>query len=94
MNTHGNIEYLLQYIFLKKGLFSSSLVVIIVPVYKSFVRPCCRHNLNMLRRIGIGIVLFILSVVCTVVTGATIHRNNSTQIYYMDSDWVANDIDS
>ena len=25
---------------------------------------------------------------------ATIHRNNSTQVYYVDSDWVANDIDS
>ena len=92
--TYGTIEYLLQFIFLKKGLLSSSLVVSIVPVYIIFVRPCCHHHLNMLRRIGIGIVLFILSVVCAIVTGATIHRNNSTQIYNVDSDWVANDIDS
>ena len=94
INTHGDIKYLLWYIFLKKGLLSSSLIVIIVPIYIFFIRPFFYHNLNMLRRIGIGIVLFILSVVCTVVTGATIHRNNSTQIYYMDFDWVANDIDS
>ena len=94
MNTHGKIEYLLQFIFLKKGLLSSLLVVSIVPVYVIFIRPCCHHHLSILKRIGIGIVLFILSVVCTIVTGATIHRNNSTQIYYMDSDWVANDIDS
>ena len=92
--TYGTIEYLLEFIFLKKGLLSSSLVVSIMPVYIIFIRPCCLCNLNMLRRIGVGIVLFILSVVCTIVSGATIHRNNSTQIYYMDSDWVANDIDS
>ena len=94
--TYGNIKKknLLQQFLLKKGLLSSSLVVIILPIYIIFIRPCCHHHLNMLRRIGIGIVLFILSVVCTIVTGATIHRNNSTQIYYMDSDWVANDIDS
>ena len=83
-NKNGTI-FLLWHIISKEGLLSSSIVVIFVSIYIIFVRPCCHRNLIMLRRIGIGIVFYILPVVCTIVTAAAIHRNNSTLVSSMDS---------
>ena len=45
-----------------------------------------------MERIGTGIVLFILSVICTLITEATIRSNNSTQP--INSSWIIYDIDS
>ena len=86
------VEYLMQNILLKKGMLSSTLVVLGVPVYICFIRPYYHCGLNMLKCMGIGIVLFILSVICILVTEATIPSRTSTQS--INSGWIINDIDS
>ena len=53
-------QYVLQNILLKKGILSSILVVLGVPVYICLIRPYYHCGLNMLKRRGIGIVFFIL----------------------------------
>ena len=85
---------LIQIIMLKKGMFSSTLVVLGVPVYICLIRPYYHCGLNMLKRMGIGIVFFILSVICTFAAEASIHSSsNSTVTQSLDSDWIIADID-
>ena len=86
--------YLIQYIMLKKGMLSSTLVVLGVPVYICLVRPYYHCSLNMFKRMGIGIVFFIFSAICTLINEATINSSsNSTDTQRMDLDW-RNNIDS
>ena len=85
---------LVQSILLKKGMLSSTLVVLGVPIYICLIRPYYHCGVNMLKRMGIGIIFFILSVICTFVTEATIHSSsNSTIVQSQDSDWIISDID-
>ena len=94
-DTTFTVGYLVQSILLKKGMLSSTLVVLGVPIYICLIRPYYHcGGLNMLKRMGIGIIFFILSVICTFVTEATIHSNrNSTIIQSLDSDWIISNID-
>ena len=85
---------LIQIIMLKKGMLSSTLVVLGVPVYICLIRPYFHCGLNMFKRIGIGIVFFILSVICTFAAEASIHSSsNSTVTQSLDSDWIITDVD-
>ena len=94
-DTTVNVGYLIQDILLKKGMLSSTLVVLGVPIYICLFRPYYHCGLNMLKRMGIGIVFFILSVTCTLVAEATIHSSsNSTATQSMYSDWITNYINS
>ena len=87
--------HLMQKVWLTKGMLSSTLVVLGVPVYICLIRPYYHCGLNMLKCIGIGIVFFILSVICTLAAEASIHSSgNSTDTQRMDFDWIINDIDS
>ena len=85
---------LIQIIMLKKGMLSSTLVVLGVPVYICLIRPYFHCGLNMFKRIGIGIVFFILSVICTFAAEASIHSSsNSTITQSLDYDWIITDVD-
>ena len=93
--TTVNVGYLIQDILLKKGMLSSTLVVLGVPIYICLIRPYYHCGLNTFKRMGIGIVFFILSVTCTLVAEATIHSSsNSTATQSVYSDWIINDINS
>ena len=88
------IEYLTENVMLKKGMLSSTLVVLGVPVYICLIRPYYHCGLNILKRMGIGIVFFILSVICTFAVETSIHSNgNSTVTGSFDSDWIITDVD-
>ena len=87
--------YLIENILLRNSMLSSTLVVLGVPVYICLIRPYYHCGLNMLKRMGIGIVFFILSVICTFAAEATLHSTgNSTVTQGMDFGWITNDIDS
>ena len=87
--------YLIENILLRNSMLSSTLVVLGVPVYICLIRPYYHCSLNMLKRMGIGIVFFILSVICTFAAEATLHSiGNSTVTQGMDFGWITNDIDS
>ena len=89
-----NVDYLTQNILLKKGMLSSTLVVLGLPFYICLIRPYYHCGLSMLKRMGIGIVFFILSVISTFVTEATIHSSsNSTVTQSLYADWIVSDID-
>ena len=52
----ANNEHQLLNILIKKGMPSSTLVVLGVPVYICLIRPYYHCGLNMLKHMGIGIV--------------------------------------
>ena len=74
-------------------MLSSTLVDLCVPAYICLIHSYYHCGLNMLKRMGIGIVFFILSIICTFAAEASIHSNsNSTVTQSLDYDWIITDI--
>ena len=85
---------LIQIIMLKKGMLSSTVVVLGMPVYIYLICPYYHCDLNMLKRVGIGIVFCIFSVICTFTAEAYYNSgSNSTVTRSLDSDWIITDVD-
>ena len=79
------IEGIVHYLFLSSGLLSPLLVVVSLPLYLFFLRPFITYHIpgllkTILKRIGIGLLLIILSLLCALAMDVVIHERNSNQL--------------
>ena len=73
-----HLEGVARYIFISNGLLSPLLVVICIPLYLCLIRPHIRYHVpGMLKRIGLSIVIIILSLICTFVMDLVVHLRNT-----------------
>ena len=69
-----HIEGVARYILISNGLLSPLLVVICIPLYLCLIRQRIRYYIpGMLKRIGLAIVVMVLSLVCTFVMDLVVH---------------------
>ena len=63
---------------LTQKIMSPLIIVLILPVYLyiSRRRQCCMHMPNMLKRVGIGITLLVISIACTFVLNTIMEHSN------------------
>ena len=78
-------EGLVHYLFLSSGLLSPMLVVVSLPLYLFLLRPFITYHIpgllkTILKRIGVGLLLIILSLLCALVMDVVIHERNSDQL--------------
>ena len=67
-------EGLVRNILISKGLLSPLLVVVFIPLYLCLIRPRIPYYMpGMLKRIGLGIVFIMLSLVTTLVMDVVVH---------------------
>ena len=86
-----NTDYNSEHIDLKEmygtGSFTPLIIVIMIPVYLGLLRPFIHNYIpGMLRRIGLGMILLLLSGVCTSVMGSVgqhcvPYTGNSSSLY-------------
>ena len=79
------IEGIIHYLFLSSGLLSPLLVVVSLPLYIFLLRPFITYHIpgllkTILKRIGIGLLLIILSLLCALAMDVVIHERNSNQL--------------
>ena len=73
--------YLLELFPLGYGILSTLLIVVFIPLYIFFVRPFISHYIpGMLKRIGLGILMMVVSLICTFImdTAAHLEQTNNT----------------
>ena len=67
-------EGVATHVLISNGLLSPLLVVICIPLYLCLIRQRIRYNIpGMLKRIGLAIVVIVLSLVCTFVMDLMVH---------------------
>ena len=79
------IEGIIHYLFLSSGLLSPLLVVVSLPLYIFLLRPFITYHIpgllkTILKRIGIGLFLIILSLLCALAMDVVVHERNSNQL--------------
>ena len=68
------MEGMASYVFLRNSLLTPLLVVICIPLYLCFIRPHISYYIpGMLKRVGLGIVLVILSLVISLAMDLVVH---------------------
>lgn len=73
-----HIEGIIRHIFVSNGLLSPLFVVICIPLYLCLIRPhVSTHIPGILKRIGLGIVLMILSLSTSLAMDILVHRRNT-----------------
>ena len=80
-----HIEGLVHYLFLSSGLLSPLLVVVSLPLYLFLLRPFITYHIpgllkTILKRIGVGLLLIILSLLCALAMDVVVHERNSNQL--------------
>ena len=78
-------EGIVHYLFLSSGLLSPLLVLLIIPLYLFLLRPFITYHLpgllrTILKRIGVGLLLVILSLLCALAMDVVVHERNSNQL--------------
>ncbi len=74
----------LETLFIYNGLLSSVLVVVLIPLYLIFLRPIVYHYVpSMLKRMGLGMVVMVLSLICTFVMDAAAHTQDRSVVACM-----------
>ena len=78
-------EGLVHYLFLSSGLLSPLLVVVSLPLYLFLLRPFITYHIpgllkTILKRIGVGLLLIILSLLCALAMDVVVHERNSNQL--------------
>ena len=69
-----HLEGVARYILISNGLLSPLLVVICIPLYLRLIRQRIRYYIpGILKRIGLAIVVMVLSLVCTFVMDLVVH---------------------
>ena len=69
-----HLEGVARYILISNGLLSPLLVVICIPLYLCCIRPHIRYHVpGMLKRIGLAIVVMVLSLTGTIVMDIVVH---------------------
>ena len=84
------VYYVVSSIVLQQHIFSLSVVVISIPIFIIFIRPHInKFYLTMLKRIGVGTLLLLLSVTCSfvaiTVNYTTAHNTNGTDTCLLDN---------
>ena len=79
------IEGIAHYLFLSNGLLSPLLVVVSLPLYLFLLRPFIIYHIpgllkTILKRIGVGLLLIILSLLCALAMDVVVHERNSNQL--------------
>ena len=79
------IEGIVHYLFLSSGLLSPLLVVVSLPLYLFLLRPFIKNHIpgllkTILKRIGVGLLLIILSLLCALAMDVVVHERNSNQL--------------
>ena len=80
-----HIEGISHYLFLSSGLLSPLLVVVSLPLYLFLLRPFITYHIpgllkTILKRIGVGLLLIILSLLCALAMDVVVHERNSNQL--------------
>ena len=80
-----HIEGIVHYLFLSSGLLSPLLVVVSLPLYLFLLRPFITYHIpgllkTILKRIGVGLLLIILSLLCALAMDVVVHERNSNQL--------------
>ena len=80
-----HIEGIVHYLFLSNSLLSPLLVVVSLPLYLFLLRPFITYHIpgllkTILKRIGVGLLLIILSLLCALVMDVVVHERNSDQL--------------
>ena len=80
-----HIEGIVHYLFLSNGLLSPLLVVVSLPLYLFLLRPFITYHIpgllkTILKRIGVGLLLIILSLLCALAMDVVVHERNSNQL--------------
>ena len=75
---------IIQIIILQDGLLSPLLVMLSMPIYICFLRPFTKmYNIRMLKRIGFGIVIMLISVTCTFIMDIVAHKTHKNTLSCM-----------
>ena len=79
------IEGIVHYLFLSSGSLSPLLVVVSLPLYLFLLRPFITYHIpgllkTILKRIGVGLLLIILSLLCALAMDVVVHERNSNQL--------------
>ena len=73
-----------RHIFISNGLLSPLLVVICIPLYLCLIRPCISYHIpGMLKRIGVGLALMVLSLVCSLAMDVVVHTQLAGKVNCM-----------
>ena len=80
-----HIEGIVHYLFLSNGLLSPLLVVVTLPLYLLLVHPFITYHIpcllkTILKRIGVGLLLIMLSLLCALAMDVVVHERNSNQL--------------
>ena len=75
-------EGIIHYLFLSSGLLSPLLVVVSLPFYLFLFRPFITYHIpgllkTILNKIGVGMLLIILSLLCALAMDVVVHERNS-----------------
>ena len=74
----------LKEILIYDGLLSSILTVLCIPLYLCFIRPFfSRYVPGMLKRLGLGVAVMVLSLVCTLIMDTVAHLQDKTAVACM-----------
>ena len=84
------IEGIVHHLFLSSGLLSPLLVVVSLPLYLFLLRPFITYHIpgllkTILKRIGVGLLLIILSLLCALAMDVVVHERNSNQLCMFSS---------
>ena len=83
--------YIILAILFRDGFLSSLIVVLIMPLYISIVRPfISSYKIRIYGQIGVGIILLLLSLTSTFITDTVAHKSNITDscMIYSNEDIV------
>ena len=88
-------EGIVHYLFLSSGLLSPLLVVVSLPLYLFLLRPFITYHIpgllkTILKRIGVGLLLIILSLLCALAMDVVVHERNSNQLCMFSPNHTAN----
>jgi len=85
-----HIEGSVRYIFISNGLLSPLLVVISIPIYLYCIRPYILFHIpGMLKRIGIGMILMILSLMIAFTMDMIVHANHNYKCMFANINHIS-----
>ena len=73
-----HLEGKARHLFISNGLLSPLLVVVFIPVYLCWIKPRLSYHIpGSLKRVGLGIVVMILSLAAALAMDVVVHKKNS-----------------
>ena len=76
-DVYMHVEGTVRHILLSNGLLSPLIIVVCIPFYLCLIRPRIRYCIpGILKRMGLGIVLMLLSLLCTLAMDVVVHEHS------------------